>query len=89
MAHDERESLAGGVQENGVHENGEEKKGGLTEVHPRGNTVCGEVQAAGCRVITKKQQQQQQQKKPVEEFQQVCAWNQLLSFPQLHSSRLW
>jgi hypothetical protein len=31
MAHDERESLAGGVQENG-----EQKKGGLTEVCPRG-----------------------------------------------------
>jgi hypothetical protein len=36
MAHDERESLAGGVQENGVHENGAQKKGGLTEVRPRG-----------------------------------------------------
>jgi hypothetical protein len=35
MAHDERESLAGGVQENGVHENGEQKKGGLTEVRQR------------------------------------------------------
>jgi hypothetical protein len=36
MAHDERESLAGGVQENGVHENGAQMKGGLTEVCPRG-----------------------------------------------------
>jgi hypothetical protein len=36
MAHDERESLAGGMQENGVHENGEQKKGGLTEVRQRG-----------------------------------------------------